>query len=361
VEDFLRILSPDALEQLKATLVAGLITQKVFYRFRLLGKFYTVAIDGTGVNSYSQNDTDNTCIHKTSKNGVTTYYHHVVEAKLVTSTGLSISLASEWIANDEDEKFKKQDCEQKAFVRLAAKIKNFFPRLPLCILADGLYPNKTFMQTCENYGWAYIVVLKDDSLKLLQEDIIDTENKYRATLECMNVEAKGKTKVTQLYTWIKIPLMYGEHSVYWFKCKETITYYDESKLPLDKQPSPTTFVWLTNQNVTDKNIMNLAEAGRNRWRIENEGFNTQKNGGFELGHKFSRNHFCSYKNYYQCLQIAHLLSQLIEHSNNIVQLLKSDTKITIRHLWKSALAWITHVMVNEAEFKEIPKCQIRLE
>ncbi len=83
----------------------------------------------------------------------------VVEAKLVTSSGLAISLGSEWVQNLADRNFDKQDCEKRAFERLAKKIKRFFPRLPICILADGLYPNKSFMKTCKDNGWAFIVVL----------------------------------------------------------------------------------------------------------------------------------------------------------------------------------------------------------
>ena len=71
------------------------------------------------------------------------FFHYVLEAKLVTSFGHAIPLASEFIENLEHRDFDKQDCEQKAFVRLAAKIKGHFPRLPFCVLADELYPNET--------------------------------------------------------------------------------------------------------------------------------------------------------------------------------------------------------------------------
>jgi hypothetical protein len=67
VEDYLRLLGCAELEKLKAALVAGLIEQKVFYRFRLLGSHYTVAIDGTGTNSYAQNDAQQTRLHRTPK------------------------------------------------------------------------------------------------------------------------------------------------------------------------------------------------------------------------------------------------------------------------------------------------------
>lgn len=360
VEDFLRIVKPEELEALKAALIAGLIEQKVLRYFRLLGKYYAVAIDGTGTNSYSQNDEEGNCTHKTSKNGKVTYHYHVVEAKLVTHNGLSISLASEWVTNEADRNYDKQDCEQRAFQRLAEKLKRYFPRLPICLLADGLYPNKTFMQICQTNGWAYIVVLKDDNLKTLQQDITDTENKHRRSREYCSTEAKGKTHIKQQYKWIDRPFCHSTHTLYWFSCKETITRYDKDKLPLKKQDAPCTFVWLTNLQVSADNVRELAQTGRSRWKIENEGFNTQKNGGYALGHKYSRKNFASYRNYYQCMQIAHLINQLVEHSSNIVEM-RAKTKITIKHLWKQLISWFTCTLAEANEFETLKRCQIRLQ
>ena len=56
-----------------------------------------------------------------------------------------------------------------------------------------------------------------------------------------------------------------------------------------------------------------------RWKIENEGFNVQKKGGYELEHAYT-NHPNSAKVFYFLLQIAHLLAQLLYKSN----LLKGD-------------------------------------
>jgi hypothetical protein len=361
VEAFLRLLKEEGLEELKAALVAGMVEQKVFNRFKFLGKYFTVAIDGTGTNSYSQNDTAGSRIHKTSKNGVTVYGYHVVEAKLVTSSGLSISLASEWVTNETGRNFDKQDCEQEAFVRLAKKLKKYFPRLPVCLLADGLYPNKTFMQTCRDNGWAYVVVLKDNSLKILQQDIGDTENKHRHTMEVLRMEHRGKTHIHQQYQWIEMPFMHAGHAVYRLSCTETVTCYGKDKKPLQKQPGPVTFVWLSSQKPTRQNVQQLAEAGRNRWKIENEGFNAQKNGGYALGHKYSRKSFTSYKNYYQCMQVAHLINQLAEHSSVITSMLDANTKLTVKHLWKQLVCWFLFDMAGENEFDTgMPRCQIRL-
>ena len=44
----------------------------------------------------------------------------------------------------------------------------------------------------------------------------------------------------------------------------------------------TKFVWLTNLEVCSNNFSKIAKGGRLRWKIENEGFNIQKNRGYNL-------------------------------------------------------------------------------
>ena len=51
----------------------------------------------------------------------------------------------------------------KAFVRLAEKIKKRFPRLPIIITVDGLYVCQKVIQTCIDYGWDYIIRYKEGS------------------------------------------------------------------------------------------------------------------------------------------------------------------------------------------------------
>ena len=62
----------------------------------------------------------------------------VLEAKIVTQLGWSITVMSEHLDPWSDER-EKQDCEQRAFERLARRLKAAFPRLPVCILGDALY------------------------------------------------------------------------------------------------------------------------------------------------------------------------------------------------------------------------------
>lgn len=363
VDDFLCLLAVDELEHFKAAMMIHLIEQKVLHQFKLLSKYFMVAIDATGINSYTENNKEQDRVSKTSKNGKITYHSYVLEAKLVTASGLSISLASEWIANDAMRNFNKQDCEMKAFQRLAIKLKKYFPRLPICIMADGLYPNDTFMTTCTNNDWQFIAMLKDDSLKTLQTSIVDTQNKHRHEQQRQYTSAKGMNITTAKYKWISEPLQYKTHTVYWLSCKETQAQYckaNDGSRQLQEEKE-TKFIWLTSLVPDAKTAHIIAEGGRKRWKIENEGFNTQKNNGYALGHLFSRTSSTSYKNYYQCLQVAHTINQLTEHSQTVTNLLCSDKKLTIKYLWKLLNALLLmRVIENEESAESQKRCQIRL-
>ena len=100
VADVLEQIDPDELERANAKVISGQFEQKWLRKHRLLDKYYVVAVDGTGVVSFDHCHCEH-CMTKTSKNGKTTYFHYVLEAKLVTPDGYSISLANEWIENHE--------------------------------------------------------------------------------------------------------------------------------------------------------------------------------------------------------------------------------------------------------------------
>ena len=79
------------------------------------------------------------------------------------------SIGSEFVEN-EDEKVKKQDCEIKAFKRLAKKIKKEYPRLKIIIGADALYAKKTIIEVCKENGWKYIIRFKEGSIPNLYRE-----------------------------------------------------------------------------------------------------------------------------------------------------------------------------------------------
>jgi hypothetical protein len=328
-DDVLRELPPSELEALKAHLASRLIEQKFLRKFRFLSKSYLVAVDATGIATFDHKHCDH-CLTRTSKSGVVTYFHYVLEAKLVTSTGLSISLASEFIENDPGRDYEKQDCEQKAFVRLAAKIKKYFPRLPVCILGDGLYPNNTVFDICQKNSWQFIITLKDGNLKTFQQEVA----LLKATVSKKNVYRATKTTRTTLEYEYLNDIEYDRRYFSWVECNETVVNIKDKTTKIQR------FTYITNVTQNGQNIVQTADSGRLRWKIENEGFNSQKKRGYELEHKFSRVSFIAMQNYYQLLQIAHMINQLAERSKQVVALLEEHSKQTIVDLWSKMMSYL---------------------
>jgi hypothetical protein len=294
-------------QEVVTSMTETLIRRKVLYRHRLLDQYFLVVIDGTGMLTFSERHCPN-CMTRTY-NKHTHYYHPVLEAKLVTPTGFVFSLMTEFIENP-GENPTKQDCELKAFYRMAERLKQRFPRLPICLLLDGLFAGGPTFSICEKHNWKYLIVLREDDLPF-----VNGEFKVLSKLMPENYfvfHTGVQSEIQQDLRWVNkiayVDSKQQEHIVSVIECLETI-------LDADKQPQTTRFKWITNFNVTALKVVTLAnEGGRLRWKIENEGFNVQKNGGFALEHVYSQDATAG-QVFYLLLQIAHLLSQLIEHGS----------------------------------------------
>jgi hypothetical protein len=281
-----------------------LIRKKVLYSYRLFGIYFIVAIDGTGTISFGHRHCPY-CLTRT-RNGKTLYYHPVLEAKIVTSNGFAFSLMTEFIENPGGDKATKQDCELKAFYRLAERLNARFPRLPILLSMDGLFAGGPTFDLCRRYGWKFMIVLKDDDLPSVNEEF-DALSKLQP--ENRLVWRTGKqAQVKQVFRWVDdiayVDSEKKEHPLSAIECLET-------KPDKEGRKKTTKFKWVTNCNVSDINVTILSnDGGRMRWKIENEGFNVQKKGGYELEHAYT-NHPNSAKIFYFLLQIAHLLAQLL--------------------------------------------------
>jgi hypothetical protein len=305
-------LETDQIQTVVTGMTETLIRKKVLYSYRLLGIYFIVAIDGTGTISFSRRHCPH-CLTRT-RDGKTLYYHPVLEAKLITSNGFAFSLMTEFIENPED-KATKQDCELKAFYRLAERLKTRFLRLPILLSMDGLFAGGPTFDLCRRYGWKFMIVLKDDDLASVNEEL-DALSKLQP--ENRLVWRTGKeAQIKQLFRWVDdiayVDSLKKEHTVSAIECLET-------KPDQEGQKKTTKFKWVTNCHISCKNVITLSnDGGRMRWKIENEGFNVQKKGGYELEHAYTNNPN-SAKVFYLLLQIAHLLAQLLYKAN----LLKSD-------------------------------------
>ena len=313
------------------TSVETLIRKKVLYRYRLCGSYFLVSIDGTGMLSFPERH----CAHclTTTRHGQTTYYHPLLEAKLVTHAGFVFSLMTEFIENPSQHP-TKQDCELKAFYRLADRLKQRFPRLPICLLLDGLFAGGPTFSICEKYGWKYLIVLCEDDLPSVQEEFNALIDHFAHSQ--LRFRPADHHNTVQDFAWVNamqyVDSENNQHTLSVIRCLET-------KPASNTDPKTTRFKWITNFHVKHSNVIALSnQGGRLRWKIENEGFNVQKNGGYALQHIFTH-HPVSAKVFYLLLQLAHTLAQLIERGSLFLKTFPHGVGSAKNLAWRLLEAW----------------------
>ena len=310
----------NSIDKVTSLFVKKLIKSKVFNSFRLLNKYFVIAIDGTRI--YSFNKLKNLKCTKTtnSKTNKTIYHYNALFAKIVFKNGIVLPIAVEFIENDpkyytdNDENTIKQDCEIKAAYRIIEKIKKLFPKLPICLVGDALYVNKKIINYCEKFSWKYFINYKEKSAPSIQEKFDSIKFDYLESTKVHNFKKNNKI-ITQNISYAN-KIKYKNHYINILENIETtVQTYPKKK---DKNNNPEiktdkkTFKYITNFNLTDDNIITLINnGGRQRWKIENQGFNEAKTKGYKLEHPYSKNLDYA-KIYISYLLLAKMLNQLFE-------------------------------------------------
>ena len=325
LNNYLRELSPKCLAGLRKKMVKSLLRMKSFYGNRLLGQYWRVILDGTGLYYFKEKHCEN-CLVKNYRTDDgkkrKVYYHKVLEAKLVLSKKIVISLDTEFIEN-ESEDVDKQDCEVNAAKRLLERLKIDYPRLPICIQADNLYETRPMMELCRKYNFHYIFTHKGTRQKNLDESYeLYIEGGYDKVLENIGQEKGVGRYVNQVgKTLDEIETA-------------NIFEYQYERQDDEGNRKTTKIQWLTDLELSAKNLLEMIGAGRGRWKIENEGFNNQKNGIYDIEHLNSRN-ANAMKNHYLLTQVADIVMQLYLAWNPVLKEMKQTIKNTSHTLRES--------------------------
>lgn len=361
---FLGHVGSEPIAELRTQCVRRLIRNKVLDGTRLFGCL-VFAVDGTGFLTFKQRHCSHCLVHR---HGSLVYYlHPVLEAKLVDPRGLAISIGSEFIENPmeisidtppevatltEYEKVK-QDCELKAFARLAPRLKAAFPQLRLCASGDSLYACGPSLTICEQNQWSFVLTFKPGRTPSLWKDF---EGLLKLSPD-NHLQGRLPDGTAQLFRWVN-DLDYQDDDDRWHKVNALLL---EETSDREKH----TFAWLTDFPLRQNTVAAVAaRGGRIRSKIENQGFNLQKNSGLNLEHAYSEGPDVL-KAFYYLLQIAHLFLQMFEMGSLLQHLAKEYDRTPLRlfgslkNLNQRFLECLRFFKLGELAFASVPG-QIRL-
>ena len=80
-----------------------------------------------------------------------------------------------------------------------------------------------------------------------------------------------------------------------------------------------THSWVTDIEINKTNVIGMTKAGRCRWKIENECFNTLKNQGYHLAHNYGKGDKNLRYNMYLLTLLAFYYHQIFELTDGVYQ------------------------------------------
>jgi hypothetical protein len=317
-----RLLAKFEVEQIQdcaIDLLKKLIRKKKFRRLLIQGK-YLIAIDGTQ-KFWRSTRWDEECLERhVGSEKEPQYYVYVLETVLVFENGITIPLLSEFLKYEEHQSDEgKQDCERKAFERMARKLKLKFPKLKIVVALDGLYACGPIIAICRKYHWDYMVVLKDNSLKDVWREFhelrkMEPENQYES-------QWNGRD---QKFYWInEIDYRYGNNLkqrqlLHVVVCEETWQTTNQQGIT---ETNFTKYAWISGNPITRNNVTTRCNLiGRYRWKIENS-INAQKHQGYQYEHCFSYD-WNAMEGYHYLMNIGRMLNVLAVYSEFLFEQVK---------------------------------------
>ncbi len=338
IRNLLDPVSPDHFHQDFAWIHRELGQSGCLAAFQDYQSTYLIAFDGVVFHSSEKIHCEQ-CSTRRDNTGTIHYYHSAILPVIVKPDSPHVlSLPPEFIVPQDGN--EKQDCERAAVKRWLKQHQGQFEPQSVTFLGDDLYANQPLCQLIDQtYQQFFIFVCKPDSHPTLYQ-WIDSLAGVAGLESQQERHWNGRHGEIWSYRFVnQIPLRAGEDAMLVNWLELTITHEETGKQLFHN-------AWVTNHQVTFKNVALLAKRGRTRWKVENENINVLKTKGYNLEHNFGHGR-AHLSNVFFSLNILAFLTHTAQHLLNKAYRLLRDT-LAVRRTFFNDLKALTRYMVFDS-------------
>ena len=299
---------------------------------------YLLSVDGTGYFSSKKIHCKSCLQKKNSQTGEITYQHQMLGAAVVHPDHKQvIPLAPEPIIQQDGD--NKNDCERNASKRLLQKIRDEHPNLKLIVVEDGLASNAPHIRWLKGLEMHFILGAKPDDHEHLFEEVCKAEAGGRATILCWTDEAQEEVQCEICFAH-DLPLNKSSADL-------LVNFLQYTEYASDGSIRKR-FSWVTDLTITRDNARDLVRAGRARWKIENETFNTLKNQDYHFEHNFGHGEQNLSVVFAMLMMLAFLVDQTQELCCPLFQAVHKKL-VSRRSLWDHLRSHFRHCLCKSMQ------------
>jgi hypothetical protein len=309
---------------------------KDFEKMAYYDGHYLLSGDGTGFYS-SEKVCSPYCLAKKQKNGKTMYYQQMYAASFVhPDCKVVIPVFPEMITMQDGK--KKQDCERKAAERFYPEFRREHPHLKVIVVEDALSSNAPHIRLLQKNNLRFILGAKPADHEHLFTQLSEAVEAGTATeVEFLDTDDRQKVHFFRFKNGVELNKSNPDLLV------NVLEYWQ-----IGKDEKITRFSWVTDLEITEDNVFQLMRAGRARWKVENETFNTLKNQGYHLEHNFG----LGKKNLSAVFTILMMLAFLIDQAQQLSCWLFQEAlqkKGSKKYLWEDIRSFYRSYRIDSME------------
>ncbi|MCI5119631.1 MAG: ISNCY family transposase [Candidatus Electrothrix sp. AUS4] len=322
-------------------------------RYRVLEDYLLVPIDGTEFFRSSKIHCEN-CSVTRNTNGTVSYSHKVLTPVVVApNNNKVIVLEPEFITHQDGS--AKQDCELNAAKRWIERNTSLSAR-KVIITGDDLFSRDPFCKLLLELGFRFILICKPSSHTTLYQYLAELEKKDGITIIS---QRKWNGKFHELHTYRyanNLPIKQGDDAL-------SVNWVELTVINTKTQEILYKNSFITDFKIDRTNVQSIVQAGRTRWKVENENNNVLKTKGYHLDHNFGYgNKFLS--NTLLTLNLvaflAHTFLEFVDTKYKAVRSVLSarktffnDLKALTKYLFFSSWSQLIDFMFKQLEIKLI--------